>query len=532
MDKYLKAAIQNIARHGDTDVFPYPIENHIFFDNEQDALTLLKAIHDSYDDFVLKYPPVNENALAAVGYTGFRWATQIDPIWNAYFLALVISIGDDIEKRRIPTEKRTVFSYRFKHDDNQKTLFDIGIGWQEFQQTSVEFAQNFSYVLICDISDFYPRVYHHRLENALKKATNQTETIRRIMDLLTKVSKGVSYGLPVGGPAARLLSELLLDRVDRLLATSGIPFCRFADDYHVFANTREQAYANLVFLSEKLLENEGLSLQKSKTRVLTKEEFLATSEFAEAKDQPKADEIETRNFLSLRIRYDPYSPTAAEEYGELKNQLRKFDIAGMLAREINKSRIHQALTKRLIASVRYLDSSIRNDAIRSLIDNPPLLYPVFPNVMLLVKAILGDIDPSTRDYVFKQLGDLVRGGSHIIKVPVNLGYVIRVLAEDSSEETEVLLAKVFRESTSMVIRRDVILAMAKRNSDYWISDIKRSYSGLTDWERRSLIIASYILEDEGRHWRDQIKKELSPIDELYRKWAADRKTSKTWTIPL
>ena len=37
-----------------------------------------------------------------VGYTSFRWVTQIDPIWNAYLLGLVLSIAPAIEAERIP----------------------------------------------------------------------------------------------------------------------------------------------------------------------------------------------------------------------------------------------------------------------------------------------------------------------------------------------------------------------------------------------------------------------------------------------
>ena len=40
---------------------------------------------------------MNVGALAPVGYTGFRWAMQIDPIWNAAYLSWVLSIADQIE---------------------------------------------------------------------------------------------------------------------------------------------------------------------------------------------------------------------------------------------------------------------------------------------------------------------------------------------------------------------------------------------------------------------------------------------------
>lgn len=205
MKHHFKAAIQNVANFGDTDIFPFPIENSIFFDQEELALKLLEEMHKEFQQFLENYPPFNENNLSVVGYTGFRYGTQIDPMWNAYLLALVISIGDDIENVRIPIEREAVFSYRFKQDKDAKSIFDSNIGWAQFQEVSVKRAKEHSHILICDIADFYPRIYDHRLENALAKATKNTDIVKRIMHILNEISGNVSYGLPVGGPAARLL---------------------------------------------------------------------------------------------------------------------------------------------------------------------------------------------------------------------------------------------------------------------------------------------------------------------------------------
>src|SRR5688572_4250584 len=101
MEKHLRAALDNITKHGDTDVFPFPIENHIFFDKPAEALQILKNVHTNFNSTLINNPPVNQGMLTAVGYTGFRWATQIDPLWNAYLLALVLKIAPDIESKRI-----------------------------------------------------------------------------------------------------------------------------------------------------------------------------------------------------------------------------------------------------------------------------------------------------------------------------------------------------------------------------------------------------------------------------------------------
>ena len=46
--KCFKFAVSNIARHGDTDVFPFPIENHILFDYPEDFIDILKDVHEDF----------------------------------------------------------------------------------------------------------------------------------------------------------------------------------------------------------------------------------------------------------------------------------------------------------------------------------------------------------------------------------------------------------------------------------------------------------------------------------------------------
>jgi hypothetical protein len=530
MEQYLRAALDNIARYGDTDVFPFPIENHIFFDKPTEALELLKQVHADFDDALVDTPPINQSMLSAVGYTGFRLATQVDPVWNAYLLACVIAIGDDIEARRIAIDRSVIFSYRFSWDKELKSIFRRDVGWPEFQEESAARGKAHAHVLLCDIADFYPRIYHHRLENALKRCTQNTEVVRRVMALLSRFSGGPSYGIPVGGPASRLLSELLLNRVDRLLQTSGITFCRFADDYRIFCTSAEQAYSHLVFLSEKLHENEGLLIQKHKTRVLSAEEFLGSSELFP--DDANAEQRETSLFMRLRLHYDPYSSTAKIDYAHLTSELAKFDVVGMLAREMAKSRAHLALARRLVSAVRHLDKATIRAAILSMIENLQVLYPVFPTVAIVIRECIDRLDAPTLEAVFGRLRELVRLNSYMVMVPANLAYTVRLLAYDRSEETDALLDRLYRDSRNVVIRRDVILAMARREADYWISDVKNSFSTQSPWEKIATIVGSYILGDEGSHWRRAISDQVTPLQELAIKWAGDRKGRHSWDVPL
>lgn len=530
--KTFRLAVDNIAKFGDTDIFPFPIENHIFNDKPDEVISVLEIIDKDFDSAVKNIPILTSKNLSVVGYSGFRWGTQIEPIWNAYLISLVLTISEEIEERRL--SKEIVFSYRFKKDEVEGSFFDKEIGWRKFQGKSIEHAKNNGYVLRCDISDFYPRIYHHRLENALKKATSNGDVIKRIMAILQAISDNVSYGLPVGGAAARILSEILLNRVDRLLASESITFCRFVDDYVIFAKSKEDAYSALILLNDLLLTNEGLSLQKTKTRIMTSKEFLSTSEFSEPEEQVMDKEAEVRAFKRLRVHYDPYSQTAESDYEKLKTELSQFDIVGMLGRELSKSRIDESLSRRLISALKHLKPEIQNDAVKSLMNSLDLLYPIYPAVMLLCRGVLESLDGSVKNEIFIKLRELISSNSYIIQVPTNLSFSLRVLAEDVSEETERLLSLLYKQSLSMMIKRDIILIMARRGADHWVSNCRRSYSTLTVWERRAMLISSYTLEDEGKHWRDSIKSELNDFERVVLTWAAEskQKNPQKWRIPV
>ena len=89
-------------------------------------------------------------------------------------------------------------------------------------------------VAVTDIADFYPRIYHHRLDNALQVATSKSNHIKALKQLLSGWNKTESYGIPVGSAPSRLLAELVMTDIDQALLAQGIDFIRFNDDYRIF----------------------------------------------------------------------------------------------------------------------------------------------------------------------------------------------------------------------------------------------------------------------------------------------------------
>lgn len=532
-EESIRTALANITHFGDTDVLPFPLERQWFAGDLDAVVRLLQDIDADFDNQVANYPVTFVKSLTGVGYNGFRAVTQIDPVWNAYLLALVVEIGEDIERARVAPDRQVVFSYRFAPDATTGGLFDKAIGWRAFQLTALGHAGVAKYVLATDISDFYPRVYHHRLENALALATKNKEAVRRIMVLLFKLSESTSYGLPIGGNASRLLADLLLNRVDRLLLSSSIKFCRFVDDYAIFADSREEAQRALVTLSDALLRNEGLTLSRAKSRLMSSAEFVRGSPIAEPETADSKEEAEAKRFLRIRWNYDPYSPTATEDYDELVEEVNKFDVMSMLAREFRKTRVDESLVRQLVRSLRYVPAQVRERAVLSIADNLDTLYPVFPTVATIMRSLLPDLPASVREHLYGVLRGLLRANSHITMVPTNAAYAARLLAFDNNEESEVLLSDLYKSPTANpMMRRDLIYIMARREAHYWLSDLLKRHTQLGSWELRALLAASYGLGDEGKHWRKQRAAELSAPDAAFAGWVGRMNSGQVWEIPV
>lgn len=523
MQEHFEKALRNIIRHGDTDIFPFPFERHLFEEKFSDALNVLTFYHSNLDDAITKSPPITLVKLSQVGYYGFRQATLIEPFWNAYFLGLVISLADQIEKTRITEEERKVFSYRYKWDEEKGSLFK-DTTWIDYKKQCVEYANSYKVILQTDISNFYPRINHHKLENELKRVDSTCDVTKKILKLLGIFSGSISYGLPVGGPGSRILAELALNHTDYHLRSRGIIFCRYADDYTIFCNTESESYKALILLSEKL-SNDQLGLQKDKTKIMSSDEYKEIHQFLDPQPAEDGASEDEQKLLSISIRFDPYSPTAEEDYETLKEAIREIDVIGILSREVNKTRIDQTVTKQAINSIKALTKESQVQATKILLDqnNLTTLSPVFTTIMRAVRGIYDDLTEDGKLLVDRALMDLFSSESYLTKIEMNLNYIVQILSLSHSPEKEELFVRLFETETNHLLRRQIIVAMSNWNCHYWLVDIKNQFTTLTTWERRAVIYASYFLGDEGKHWREHNKHLFSIEESQIRDWCASRK---------
>jgi hypothetical protein len=314
------------------------------------------------------------------------------------------------------------------------------------------------------------------------------------------------------------------------LQIRGISFCRYADDYRLFAKSRQEAFRHLVFLAESLLRHEGLTLQKQKTKVLRAKDYLRSPLFLpEDSDELTDAARRERRFLKLSLRYDPYSPTAEEDYDRLYTELQEFDIVQMLTDEVTKSRINLAVVRRLATAIQHLDQQIQNAAVGTILKSLEMLAPALPVVLRVISTIYPKMGDGMKESVGIELRRRITEEEYFLTVPINLAYALRVLKHENSEENVALVADLFSKSPPF-IQRDIVYLMYDWGVTDWISDQRRQWSNQHAWVQRALILASYSLGDEGSHWRNRMT--LKGFDLVSRDWMARRIQAGQTGIPV
>lgn len=277
-------AFDNVIKEGltDVEVFTRPFEidllknENIAKEIKQDIKTLLKESQIKGMGFT----PISHILVPKKELFDFRKCAITDPVDELKYLSLVLQIADQIEQKRPNKSKNNVFSYRFS--PNKGYLFDQKFNYTAFREFVAKKSKqkNINVVVSCDISNFYDRLNLHRLECILSSNPKiDRKIILQINELLLFWSKRDSYGIPVGSNASRILAEAALIEIDNYLLSHKISFCRFVDDYRLFAPDSATAHRWLALLVDRL-SKEGLFLNTGKT------EIKDVSALLESKEEP------------------------------------------------------------------------------------------------------------------------------------------------------------------------------------------------------------------------------------------------------
>ena len=135
------------------------------------------------------------------------------------------------------------------------------------------------YAADIDLSKFFDRVQHDVLMVRMARRIHDKCLLRLIGRYLRAgvmvegVLQSTDAGVPQGGPLSPILSNILLDDLDKELERRGLPFARYADDFAVFAKSRRAAERIMASVSRYLINTLRLVVNQEKSHVVASTEF-------------------------------------------------------------------------------------------------------------------------------------------------------------------------------------------------------------------------------------------------------------------
>ena len=155
-------------------------------------------------------------------------------------------------------------SYGFRPKRNQRQAVEAA---QRIIKTGKE------YVVDIDLSKFFDRIHHDRLIFRLSQHVSDKRILRIIgMTLRSGVMKDGLYsptdeGTVQGGPLSPLLSNVVLDELDKELEKRGLEFCRFADDCNIFVSSPKAAQRVMNSISKFISTKLKLVVNREKSKM-------------------------------------------------------------------------------------------------------------------------------------------------------------------------------------------------------------------------------------------------------------------------
>lgn len=506
-------ALTHIEKCGDTDIFPVPFEfEAIRFDWDSTIKPWLKNV----DILQWQFRP-HRRCLSPKHRFGFRMSTQPDPIDSIIYTALVAEIGDDIEAARIPKTDNIAFSYRYQSCSDGR-MYDPDYNWDTFQQRSRQLAENaeYSHVVIADIADFFPRIYSHPLENALSQCTAKNHHASAIKRIIKNWNYSVSYGIPVGSAASRLLAELVIDDVDRGLISEGVTHCRFVDDFRFFCISERQAHEQLALLANLLFENHGLTLQQHKTKIVTIEEFSNTYLRPEQEHEINSLSKGFREILDTLGISDTYEDIDYDNLEpEIQEAINSLNLVEVLQEQLGNEGIDISVVKFILRRLGQIDNS---DAVEVVIDNIDELYPVFKEVIEYLHSLRSLSIPMKHD-VGRRLIDLL-DSSLVGHLEYHRLWVFNTFTRNCDWDNEGRFVNLFNNWNDEFSQRELILAMGRAHLQPWFKNRKRTFTNFSPWTKRAFLAAASCLPgDEAVHWYRSISGGLDKLESSITKWA-------------
>jgi len=168
----------------------------------------------------------------------------------------------------------------------------------------------YRWVVDMDLEKFFDKVNHDRLMGTLAKRIQDKPLLKLIRKYLQSgvmingVVSSTLEGTPQGGPLSPLLSNIVLDELDKELERRGHKFVRYADDCNIYVKSKRAGLRTMASIQRFIEGNLRLKVNEKKSAV----------------DRPWK-----RKFLGFSFTYhkEPKVRIAKESLKRMKNKVRE-----------------------------------------------------------------------------------------------------------------------------------------------------------------------------------------------------------------
>jgi RNA-directed DNA polymerase len=156
---------------------------------------------------------------------------------------------------------------------------------QAVRQARAYIGEGNEWVVDLDLEKFFDRVNHDILmERIARRVTDKRilRLLRRYLQagvMLNGVVQERYEGTPQGGPLSPLLSNILLDELDKEMERRGHKFCRYADDCNIYVQSERAGHRVMDSVERFLAKRLKLKINRDKSAVALPQEraFLGFS---------------------------------------------------------------------------------------------------------------------------------------------------------------------------------------------------------------------------------------------------------------
>ena len=166
-----------------------------------------------------------------------------------------------LQKRWNPTFSQHSYGFRPQRSAHQAVA-----------QAQRYIAQGYGWVIDLDLEKFFDRVNHDKLMGQIAKRVEDKRLLKLIRAFLNAgvmenglVSPSVE-GTPQGGPLSPLLSNLVLDELDRELECRGHRFVRYADDCNIYVRSERAGQRVMESISRFITQKLKLKVNERRVR--------------------------------------------------------------------------------------------------------------------------------------------------------------------------------------------------------------------------------------------------------------------------